>query len=429
MLFLAVLAFALPASSQDFEEFFEPRTLRVDYVFASSDGVRAVYVDQLHSYPYWAGRRVNLDSVPVEGNGSLEMKDLESGRVIYRTSFSSLFSEWCNEQDISLISPQNAGEAVQPRSNASFEHVVNLPMPKAKTEITLTLTDKYRKPMASQTFVFDPRDILVRAHSSKASSPVRYVDPRSCRLSENAAGPIEERIDVAIVAEGYTAGEMDVFYKDAEATVKALMSHEPFKTYRDRFNFIAVGCPSEDSGVSEPAKGEWKSTAAGSNYSTFYVDRYLTTMKVKQLNDVLSGIPFEHIIILANTSTYGGGGIYNSYTLTTAHNALFKPVVVHEFGHSFGALADEYSYTDAPSDTYPYEIEPWEKNITTKVDFSSKWEDMMQQKGVGLVEGAGYTNKGIYRACRTCRMLNNTAPGFCPVCQRAVEEMILYYTE
>lgn len=108
-------------------------------------------------------------------------------------------------------------------------------------------------------------------------------------------------------------------------------------------------------------------TAVSSHFDTFYSDRYLTTRSVKAIHNWLAGIPYEHIIILANTDTYGGGGIYNSYTLTTAHHSMFRPVVVHEFGHSFGGLADEYAYDEAPSPLYPYDIEPWEPNITTLV--------------------------------------------------------------
>ena len=131
------------------------------------------------------------------------------------------------------------------------------------------------------------------------------------------------------------------------------------------------------------------------------------------MHNWLAGIPYEHIIILANTDTYGGGGIYNAYLLTTAHHAMFKPVVVHEFGHSFGGLADEYAYDEAPSPLYPYEVEPWEPNITTLVDFGSKWKDLVPEDipvptpvetdpakiytKVGVYEGAGYTKKGIYR--------------------------------
>ena len=191
----------------------------------------------------------------------------------------------------------------------------------------------------------------------------------------------------------------------------------------------AVASPSQDSGVSVPREGLWKKTAVDSHFDTFYSDRYLTTLHLFKMHDALAGIPYEHIIILANTDTYGGGGIYNSYTLTTAHHKLFGPVVVHEFGHSFGGLTDEYAYDDQYVEYYYPDIEPWEQNITTKANFESKWKDLYDQGVVGLVEGGGYQTKGVWRPCEDCRMRTNTAEAFCPVCQRAIERIIRFYTE
>jgi hypothetical protein len=198
-----------------------------------------------------------------------------------------------------------------------------------------------------------------------------------------------------------------------------------------------------------PRKNSWKDTAVGSHFDTFYSNRYLTTLHLFRLHDILAGIPYEHIIILANTATYGGGGIYNSYTLTTAHHSGFRPVVVHEFGHSFAGLADEYFYDDQYEEQYYPDTEPWEQNITTMKDFSSKWEDMVGKKfsnqkssidwkgkkknpgkiTVGTYEGGGYQSKGVWRGSLDCRMNTNSYPAFCPVCQRAISRMIEFYTE
>lgn len=192
--------------------------------------------------------------------------------------------------------------------------------------------------------------------------------------------------------------------------------------------------------MSVPKRGEWKQTAFSSNYSTFYSDRYLTTSKLKAVHDALAGIPYEHIIILANTEEYGGGGIYNSVMLTAAHHNTFRPVVVHEFGHSFAGLADEYFYDDdVMSGSYPLDIEPWEPNITTLVDFKSKWKDMVkgetpiptinQDTPVGVFEGGGYSSKGVYRPAYDCRMRTNSSPEFCAVCDRAIRRIVSFYTE
>ena len=272
-----------------------------------------------------------------------------------------------------------------------------------------------------------------------------FVDSDNDGMDEQGHGTAVAGIIADVTFDNVQINGYRIADKYGEATCEALFSHEPFKKLKSRFNLVAVASPSADSGVSIPLKDEWKSTAVSSHFSTFYSDRYLTTSRVKSIHNWLAGIPYEHVIILANTDTYGGGGIYNSYTLTTAHHPQFKPVVVHEFGHSFGGLADEYAYTDAPSPLYPYSIETWEQNITTMVDFESKWKDMVPEgtpvptpaktqeseiyTSVGVYEGAGYTTKGIYRPATECRMKNNEAPAFCPVCQRALERLILFYTE
>jgi hypothetical protein len=161
---------------------------------------------------------------------------------------------------------------------------------------------------------------------------------------------------------------------------------------------------------------------------------------------LVRNIPCEHLVILANTDTYGGGGIYNSYTLTTAHHTAFRPVVVHEFGHSFAGLGDEYFYetSDNNDEMHSLDHEPWEQNITTMVDFESKWKDMVAEGveipsqptkerqdnyTIGVYEGGGYMTKGMYRPAVICRMRDNVATQFCEVCQRAIERIILYNTE
>ena len=400
----------------------QEKTLRVDYVFSGTDKATEISLERLYSFDGWAGRTVNLDRVPVKGNGQISMTDVATGKVIYMQSFSTLFQEWKTTEEATKL-------------RKAFENTFLLPMPSAKAAVKVELYDFFGNVCASLNHIVDPSDILIKRMKPEPA-PHRYL---------LKSGNPQEKIDVAIVAEGYTKEEAEQFYKDAQVAVEAILAHEPFGAYRDRFNFVAIALESKDSGVSVPREGLWKDTAVGSNYDTFYSDRYLTTLRLRQMHDKLCGVPYEHIVILANTDTYGGGGIYNSYTLTTAHHPAFKPVVVHEFGHSFGGLADEYFYSDAPSPLYPYDKEPWEPNISTLVNFGSKWQDMVPEDtpvptpvktegneiytAVGVYEGAGYTSKGIYRPVTECRMKINEAPAFCPVCQRALERLIRFYTE
>lgn len=420
---IALFCACLAAHGQNFGDWFTDRTLRVDYVFTGDYQHQDICLDELSSLPQWAGRRHHLSELPLAGNGDIEMKDKATGKVIYRTSFSSLFQEWL-------------GEAEAKEVKRSFENSFLLPYPKEAATVTVRLKNARQEVCASLTHEVNPKDILIHQRGNERITPHRYL---------LQSGTAEDCIDVAILAEGYTQAEMDLFYKDAEIACEALFDHEPFKHLKDRFNIVAVASPSQDSGVSVPRCDEWKSTAVSSHFDTFYSDRYLTTRSVKAIHNWLAGIPYEHIIILANTDTYGGGGIYNSYTLTTTHNPMFRPVVVHEFGHSFAGLADEYAYTEEPSPLYPYDIEPWEQNITTLVNFESKWKDMLPEgtpvptpvqkdpekiyTQVGVYEGAGYSLKGIYRPTTECRMKINEAPRFCPVCERAIERLINFYTK
>ena len=384
----------------------QDKTLRVDYMFSGTGKSVEISLDEMSSFDGWAGRRVNLTEVPVRGNGQICMTDLQTGDTLYRQSFSTLFQEW-----------QTTEEATKVRK--SFENVYLLPMPAGKAKVRVELYDFWGNTAASLAHVVDPDDILIRKIVPEA--------PQHQYLMKN--GSPEDKIDVVIVAEGYTSSESGKFYEDARIAMDAILSHEPFGQYKDRFNFIAVALESEDSGVSVPGEGEWRNTALKAHFNTFYMDRYLTTLRLKNMHDRLSGIPYEHIVILANTDTYGGGGIYNSYTLTTAHHPAFKPVVVHEFGHSFAGLADEYYYDDQYVEFYYPDSEPWEQNITTLADFESKWKDMLDDGKAELLEGAGYQSKGVYRPAKDCRMHTNRAEGFCPVCQRALSRVIEFYTE
>lgn len=258
------------------------------------------------------------------------MKDLESGKTIYATSFSSLFQEWLETDEAKVVSK-------------GFENTFLLPYPLRPVEIEITLLSPRKEVRTRLKHTVRPDDVLIHQKGTAHITPHKYL---------LKSGETDKCINVAILAEGYTPAEMEVFYQDAEIACKSLFSHEPFKSMKDRFNIVAVASPSDDSGVSVPRLGEWKHTAFNSHFSTFYSDRYLTTRRVKSIHDALAGIPYEHIIILANTEEYGGGGIYNAYTLTTAHHPMFRPVVVHEFGHSFGGLADEYFYDDDSYDRY-----------------------------------------------------------------------------
>lgn len=314
-------------------------------------------------------------------------------------------------------------------------------------DVSITLSDTHQKVTAELRHTINPQDILIRPLGENGI-PYRYIVK---------SGEAADCVDLAIIAEGYRQDQMDKFYQDAQRAADAIFEREPFASLKSRFNVVAVAAQSLDEGPSIPHDGKWKNTMACSHYDTFYSNRYLTTSKIHRIYDALSNVPFEQIIVLVNSPTYGGGGIYNQVTLSTSDHPTFKKVLVHEFGHGYAGLGDEYS-TDEYDPMYPGDTEPWEPNLTTLKDFQSKWADMMpkgvkiptplvklpdhkniknakEQKKlneavfkIGVFEGAGNQSKGCYRPAQVCRMRINEVDDFCPVCQRAIRRITDFYT-
>lgn len=409
-------------SAQDFNTYFDNQTLRVNFILGGDADHSEILIHDFQSTPQWYGKRTHLPEIPVEGNAQYELKDRKTGKTIYKNSFSTLFQEW-----------QTYPEAKT--THRSFENVVLMPMPKDTADLTISLRNNRRETVKTITEMIVPTDILIKRRQDK-TTPYEILQ---------SAADTTKCIRIAFLAEGYKEEEMPKFVADAQTATDAIFSHEPFKKYKDRFNVIAVKSPSQDSGTSVPHKGEWKNTALGSNFDTFYSERYLTTLNLNKVHDWLAGTPYEHIIILVNTDVYGGGGILNFYNLASTGHQYYKPVTVHEFGHSFAGLADEYAYESEPLGMYPKDIEPWEANITTLADFKGKWENLIEKgtpvptptskksevikNRVGLFQGAGYDTKNVYRGVQDCRMRTNANPEFCIVCRNALEKIIKFYTD
>lgn len=450
LLALVMLMNGMMVMAQSFDEYFEDNTLRLDYIFAGNAKVQSIYLEDLKKQDRWAGRKNRLAEKFLNGNGQVTVRDHATQKVIYVTTFSSLFQEWIQDKEAKSV-------------NRAFETSYNVPFPKASIDVTVTLTDYHHKVVASMTHTVDPKDILIR-HIGMNGIPFRYIwkgNPDVQGAANKGEADITGCVDLAILAEGYTEAQMDKFYADCERSVEALFEREPFKSLKNKFNVVAVAAPSLESGPSVPHSNVWNVTAASTNYDTFYSQRYLTTKNMHRVYDLLSGVPFEHIMVLVNSDIYGGGGIYNQVTIATSDHPTFKQVFVHEFGHSYGGLGDEYAYDDMDEIWYPSDVEPWEPNLTTLKDFSKKWADLMPKNQpiptpldptvpdnkdvdlnnakqmaklnactqvVGVFEGAGYQSKGCYRPAQECRMKINEVQDFCPVCARAIRRITDFYT-
>jgi hypothetical protein len=236
---------------------------------------------------------------------------------------------------------------------------------------------------------------------------------------------------------------MDSFKEDCERFAGYLFNSSPFRENKNKFNIWGIEAPSAESGTDIPKEDIWKKTLVNSTFYTFDLERYLMTYDNKTLRNIASNAPYDQIYILVNSDKYGGGSIYNHYSMSVTKNKYFEFIVTHEFGHGFASLADEYYTSDvAYQNFYPLDVEPTDPNLTTLVDFDSKWKDLVEdgtpiqtpdtdeyKNKVGVFEGGGYMEKGIYRPAHDCSMKSIKVDNFCPVCKRAIKQMIDFYTE
>lgn len=404
----------------DFENYFENKSMRFDFLLGGNNKEATVYPEQIKQEPFWGGSKTNLTDPFNYGSYRFRVFDLKSDSLIFSKGFSTLFQEW-----------QTTAEAKE--TNKTFYQAAIFPFP--KREIRLEI-DARQWNGNFETFYkteINPKDYFILNEIT-----TQY---KSVEIVKN--GNPENKVDLVILAEGYTSFELYKFVEDAKRVTQYLFDTEPFKSEKSKFNVTAVLTPSVESGTDIPGENIYKNTHFNSSFYTFDISRYLTTSDMKTIYDDAAIIPYDHIYILVNTERYGGGGFYNFVSVCTADHKLTSEVFVHEFGHGFAGLGDEYySSAVAYEDFYNLEIEPWEPNLTTLVNFDLKWKDMVadsipvptpretkHKNTVGVYEGGGYTEKGIYSPFIDCRMKSNNPKKFCPVCEEAIRKVIRFYTE
>ena len=406
-------------AQNEFDTFFVKKSLRIDFALTGNATTQQAAIQQLREEPVWGGPVKNLEDPFNYGGYYVNVYDAESGRKIYSRGFNTLFEEW--------RTTDQAKSETQAWNNS-----VSVPFPKKPVQIEICARDKADMnfhPLLKQ--LVDPKSIFIDRSPLKKNKVVEIL----------SNGDSSNKADLVFLAEGYTEDEMDKFEADAKRFTKTLFDTPPFGKYKADFNVWAVCVPSQESGMDVSGDGVWKNTALNSGYYTFGIDRYLTSQDLKPIRDAVWDVPCDAIFILVNSDTYGGGGMYNFYAMSTANNELTSVVFVHEFGHSFAGLADEYFNSEvAYNDFYNLKYEPWEPNITTLVDFDKKWKDLLpkntpvptplddkfKEKTV-VFEGGGYLSKGIYRPMDNC-MMRNYHP-FCPACQRGITQMINFLTD
>ena len=420
-LFFILLLFPLFCSAQNtFSDFFLQKSLRFDFLLGGNANHVSVYPVQFKQEPHWAGSQTNLIDIFHYGSYRFRVFDMETDRLLFSKGFSTLFQEW-----------QTTAEAKQ--LDKTFYQAVIFPFPQKNVRLEIDARQWEGHFQTIFSAEINPEDYFILREP-----PFPYENET---ILEN--GKPENKVDLVILSEGYTEVEKDKFIEDARRVTGYLFEEEPFKSEMSKFNVRAVFSPSVDSGTDVPGEKIYRNTAFNSTFYTFDLPRYLTTSDMKSVYDAAAVVSCDHIYLLVNTERYGGGGFYNFLSVCTSDNHLTKEVFIHEFGHGFAGLGDEYYTSDvAYEDFYNLEIEPWEPNLTTLVDFSQKWQHILDESTpvptpreskyrntVGVYEGGGYQSKGIYSPFIDCRMKSNNAKEFCPVCRDAIQRVIVFHCE
>ncbi len=400
---------------------FEDASLRIDY-YLCGDAYNTHYaLKEMMREPYWSGSKHNLIDTLQYGDYMVKVFDSGTGDLLFSKGYCNLFGEWQTTPEAKKIVK-------------GFEESVIIPFPKERVKVSLYYRNHEGEMKEGFRMEVSPDDYFIRGHKdlSLAVYDAWIGNP-----------DYSKAVDIVILPDGYTQEEMGKFVKDCDFFVKSLFSYAPYDKYRNSFNIRGVMAPSVDSDVTMPGDLKYRNTAMNFSFWTFDSERYCMSTDNRSIRDLAGQVPYDQIYILMNTEKYGGGGIYNFYCSSASGNSFSSDIIVHEFGHGFAGLADEY-YDDAGGyeEFYNLAVEPWEPNITTMVDFGAKWKGMIDKRtpvptpreskyenAIGVFEGGGYEPKGVYSPHMDCLMKTFKGDTFCPVCAKAIERMIQYYSK
>jgi hypothetical protein len=472
---LTFILFALLIQAQPaapvvaYDKYFTADTMRVDYFHTGGPvSGETLALDRVVNDGPWSGSRVQLVDETNLGVYLFEVRDKASGTLLYSRGFASIYGEW-----------ETTAEAKT--AHRTFHESMRLPWPKLPVTIALKKRQRDNRFAPVWSTEIDPASRFVNR------APLQHAPGQVTPLFES--GPVHTKVDLLVIGEGYTAAEAKKFHGDARRLVDALFLEEPFKSRRGDFNVRLLHLPSPQSGVHRPNAGVFKRTPISAEYNIFDSERYLLTLDNRALRDAAAAAPYEFIEILVNERTYGGGGIFNAQATASVDSAFAEYVFIHEFGHHFAALADEYYTSDvAYEPAAEKKVEPWEPNVTALHDPATlKWRDLVtpgtplptpwdkaafekhsaaiqerrreirrrnapeeemdelfrEQQDfeekflaamthsfkVGAFEGAAYEARGLYRPQADCIMFTRNPVGFCRVCQRGITRIIDLYSK
>jgi len=482
--FLIFLQIFLNANSQlDFDSYFINKTMRIDYFHSGDSKSEWITIDKIYQYGIWAGNKNNLMDNFNNGKYFIKINDQQSGQLIFSSGFNSYFGEYQTSVD---------GDRGIKRT---YHESAIIPYPKNKILFSIEKRDERNNLKEIFNTEIDPGSISIVKDKILDGSVEIYESLKN--------GDPYNKVDIAIIGEGYTREEENKFKADLAKFTNIFFIHEPYKFYKSRFNVYGVFKASEESGVDEPRANIFKNTLLNATFNSLGSERYLLTEDNKTLRDLAAHVPYDAIVIMVNHKKYGGGGIYNWMSTFTADNQWNEYLFLHEFGHSFAGLADEYYTSDvAYKDFFKSTIEPVEPNITALLDTGDvKWKNKLTPgieiptpwnksgfdstdynwqaerrelndkiallkrnnaskeeiikaeeesdikdrthaerihkyleenkyfNDVGVFEGAGYAQFGLYRPMIDCIMFTKAQKNFCKVCEDAIIKVIKFYTE
>jgi len=415
--FFILFFYFLPLNAQRFNEFFENKTLRLDYLHIGNAYNEKVEPVTFWYGGVWSGTRSQLIESARLGEMVLTIKDLKSNQMIYTRSFSTLFGEF--------VTTEKAEKEV-----GSFEESIQMPYPKAPIKYEFGVYSRAHEFTFLYEGVFYPN-----------TTPQKPFQKENNVMELHIGGAAENCLDILFIPDGYAKKDKKKLQNDMKMFADYILNCSPFLENKDKLNIRAIEGYSKQSGITNPNAKVFKKTLINSSYNTIDVDRYLMCLNVWKMNEIADDAPYDAILIICNSKKYGGGGIYNFYATVNSDGKYSDYVVVHELGHSVVGLGDEYFTSEVSvRDFYPEGIEPVEQNLTTLVDFDKKWKHLLSENTpvptpdtneynniIGVFEGGGYVAKGVYRPWRNCTMKEKVYNGFCPVCKAAFEEVFGYY--
>jgi len=340
-----------------FDDWFVDKTMRVDYFHSGSSAEDMIALDQVFDQGVWAGSRTHLVDPFNLGRYLVKVYDAAGGTLIFSKGFDSYFGEY-----------KTSDPALQGVRRTYHESAL-IPYPRKPVRFTVEAKDRQNVYKALFSQVIDPA----------ATTVVRERLVPGVKVFEVVkSGEPRRKVDIAIVAEGYTAEEEGKLKADLDRFADVFFKLEPYKSHRDKFNLYGVFTPSPESGCDEPSHGSFKATALGATFDSLGSERYLLTEDNKSLRDIAAHVPYDALYIMVNHERYGGGGIYNLYCTFTTDNQWYEYLFLHEFGHSFAGLADEYYTSEvAYNEFYPRGVEPAEPNITALLEPGQlKWKNL-----------------------------------------------------